>query len=61
MTGKFVEHKQNEYQRRRDQWEAEKLAYIAEHGQKAWAEKVDREIRELYPETPEIKPARRTP
>ena len=37
-----------EYETRRQQWQREKRAYIAMHGQAAWDAKVEREIAELY-------------
>ena len=33
-----------------DQWEQEREDFVAKHGRKAWDKKVDREIKELYPE-----------
>ena len=37
-----------EHETRYKQWQREQAAYIAEHGQAAWDEKVEREIAELY-------------
>ena len=33
-----------------DQWEQERKDFVAKHGREAWDKKVDREIKELYPE-----------
>ena len=53
MTGK-VDRKQAEYQRRNEQWQAERAAYIALHGRDAWDALVAEEVAVLYPESPEI-------
>ena len=37
-----------EHETRRQQWQREKEAYIAEHGRKAWELKVELEVAELY-------------
>ena len=43
-----VQRKTQEYEARAAQWKRDAEAYIAEHGQEAWDQKVDREIAELY-------------
>ena len=53
MTGR-IDRKQAEYQRRNERWEAERAAYIAEHGRDAWDALVAEELAPLYPESPEI-------
>ena len=39
------------HQDRFAQWEREREDFVALHGQAAWDKKIDREIKELYPES----------
>ena len=51
MTTNKVQRITKEHESRYARWEQERLDYIRKHGLEAWDRKIEREIRELYPES----------
>ena len=51
MADKPVKAKVRAYEARAAKWQRDQEAFIAEHGLEAWDQKIDKEIRELYPES----------